>query len=289
MPSMNKPWPPGVQKRRLAALHSGKSLFFYGAAVSSPRFGSSSCATQLIPIIFDPSAGSSLSDGYCGSSPSASKLGGGGGGRGGEEGGLCECERDQSNSISAARASYDQQRQPEGGVAQEAARQSAWLSSRPSTTAAGTGAAGAAATQGAAGAAIGLTTLAEPACKNRRPVRQRDSPRSRTLPSSPSLWLEAGRFLLREGVASALDLRGGARAMSAPAADGEGGGGGRRDEKARAKAGGAGGKEGSDGRTRGGESRGKSVPLAGRPLFTSVASTKVRGEGEGGVMSWGFV
>lgn len=69
--------------------------------------------------------------------------------------------------------------------------------------------------------------------------------------------------------------------MSAPATSGGGGGGGKsggRDRKA--KAGGAAGKGDNDSRTGGGggggESRGKSIPLAGRPLFTSVASTKVK-------------
>lgn len=75
-----------------------------------------------------------------------------------------------------------------------------------------------------------------------------------------------------------MDLRGGARAMSAPATGGGGGGKSSSGRDKRTKAGGAAGKEGDEGRGGGGggESRGKNIPLAGRPLFTSVASTKVR-------------
>ncbi|CAM9919234.1 unnamed protein product [Ectocarpus sp. 12 AP-2014] len=78
----------------------------------------------------------------------------------------------------------------------------------------------------------------------------------RSRSSAPPSWLDAGVFL--RGV-SALHLRGGVRAMSAAAAPSGGGG-----EEA-----GEGGKKKVDG-----EGRGKRVPLAGRPLFTSVASTK---------------
>eukprot|EP00903_Cladosiphon_okamuranus_P015436 g14257.t1 len=152
----------------------------------------------------------------------------------------------------------------EGGGGREAhgakpPRKSSWRSSLPAAVVAASSA------QGTAAAAS----------KDSRPTRQLESPRSNRAPSLiSSSWLDGGGFLLRRGVASVLDLRGGARAMSAPATGGGGGGKSSHGSGKKAKAGGAGGKEGDESRDGGGENRGKSIPLAGRPLFTSVASTK---------------
>lgn len=102
-----------------------------------------------------------------------------------------------------------------------------------------------------------------------------ESPLWRSTSRPPELWGE-DEHGEEGGPRGVSDLRGGGRALSSIAGAGEQGEGG-------VGVGGEGEGEGGGGEG-GGEdgSKGKSVPLAGRPLFTSVTSTKVgRGEGVG--------
>eukprot|EP00752_Nemacystus_decipiens_P008578 g7659.t2 len=216
------------------------------------------------------------------SSPSAASLAGG---RRGREGAGCVggCDQRQAEGERGGAPLEEE-------AATAAARKSSWRSSLSDSAAAAPAPASASASSGqgivasaaertaavaVAAVAAAQVAAAETAGNDHRPTRQRrESPRGSRASFSPFSWLDAGGFLLRRGAASALDLRGGARAMSAPATGGGGGGkSGGRDKKA--KAGGAAGKDDGDAAGGGGgESRGRSVPLAGRPLFTSVASTK---------------
>lgn len=190
---------------------------------------------------------------------------------------MCECggERRSSSSATAAVDVENRWTRQQGG---EKAPKSAWRSSPPVASA-----------KTAEGRGAGETThAAAGGADSERPL-QREQRRSTIAPSWVDMGVEAGVWAgaggsLLSGLFSALHLRGGVKAMSATGAAAAAGGGGKGGRGKSIK------EAGKQGGTGGGGGQGKSVPLAGRPLFTSVASTKVtRARREGCLRCYQYV